>query len=584
MEYKYPSPPNSHPAPPAARKDADVWQNLLEKAKESQTAAESVADTFAKQLLEDWTALQAGSSIDRSTISCAARVVPRTQSAKNDATHKLAYLIADRLSLVLIGARTAPLSRLQESKVWGTYIGALRRALNDRDHDEELRALEHTKRRRGWKRATLMSYMDTDFDTLPKPLPIHDNVSRPTPMPVDVPQDPTVFADIFGDLARNATESTTAERGRIFVDGRLDLCKQVVGPLHIRALMQSMRGNTHVRHFLLGNNICNDAVGTVPRGTGVAAIADYIQTANPDIHTWYLAGNEIDAVGADTLVSALLTGGRAARYLWLKRNPLGPEGATAVARLVREHPNLRLLDLQETGILDRGLVTLCDSLRGNQTLRTLYLDGCGIRAEGAIALAEVLNTTAIRNLFISVNAIRDEGCVALAAALRDNKTLKRLSLSSVGMGARGCTAICEAVRNHERLFMLDMGFYRTTIVLRELPNRLTDAAAESIATLLENNPRLKTLSVKCCYFTPDGMTRIIGAMEKAPALMAANVRQHDWCFWGELGNRLHALREKWATAGSMLSATTAAGENDFTMRLRNPRAVLYIRSVYRGKN
>lgn len=68
------------------------------------------------------------------------------------------------------------------------------------------------------------------------------------------------------------------ERGVVYVDGRLDLCKMVVGPTHIMDLMDSLRSNTFIKHFLLGNNIIS--------ATGASAIASFITSRPNQIETW----------------------------------------------------------------------------------------------------------------------------------------------------------------------------------------------------------------------------------------------------------------------------------------------------------
>lgn len=549
------------PAPSTEANDTTTWSTLVESTNADSSLLETTVAKFGKQILADLAALEAS---EPHKITRAADFVSRPRTSRT-----FPNMVIDYLSTALVGPRTSPLSRIQQNKMYTNTICKLHRALETRDKQMELLALERAKTRRGWKLRTLTNYYDIDWSTLPNPWPIHELVLRPVAMPVEIPG-AAVFKDIFADLASDATSSTMAERGKIFEDGRLDMCKQVVGPPHISTLMRSLRGNTHIEHFLLGNNVSGTA--------GVDAISEYIRTkpAHSHIKTWYLAGNEIDGAGMSKLVDAMLRD-TDMKYLWLKRNPIGSEeGADALARLVAGHSTLRLLDLQESGILDAGLIKLCEGLRGNRTLRTLYLDGCGIRSSGIAALAAVLNTTQIRNLYLSVNAFRDEGCLALAAALRSNKTLKRLSLSSVGMGPAGCKAICEALHNHPTLFLLDLGFYRTTIVLRELPNHLTDEAAPYVADLLRCG-RLESFSVKCCYMTPAGMEIISEGMAACPSLIAWNVRQFDWCYSGALGNKIAAMRDDHRAGFS----GNPKHLNDFNMR--NPHCVEYIRSVYRGK-
>ena len=88
------------------------------------------------------------------------------------------------------------------------------------------------------------------------------------------------------------------KRGIIYEDGRLDLCKQVVGPVHIGKLMESLESNHHIHHFLLGNN----AIST----TGANSIAEFLRKYPNRMETWYLAGCHITRHGLSLLVPELI--------------------------------------------------------------------------------------------------------------------------------------------------------------------------------------------------------------------------------------------------------------------------------------
>lgn len=64
------------------------------------------------------------------------------------------------------------------------------------------------------------------------------------------------------------TELIEFEKGVLYADGRIDLCKMVAGPRNIGDLMDSLKPNTFSRHFLLGNNVIGP--------TGAKAIASFI--------------------------------------------------------------------------------------------------------------------------------------------------------------------------------------------------------------------------------------------------------------------------------------------------------------------
>jgi hypothetical protein len=124
--------------------------------------------------------------------------------------------------------------------------------------------------------------------------PLSLNGAPSIPMPVEV-SDPESLAPFFAHLRNNGTHqiSNSAEadqqgesraepyynvkyiefeKGVLYSDGRIDLCKMVTGPRNIGDLMESLKPNAFSKHFLLGNNI----VGP----TGVEAIASFIEEGN----------------------------------------------------------------------------------------------------------------------------------------------------------------------------------------------------------------------------------------------------------------------------------------------------------------
>ena len=135
------------------------------------------------------------------------------------------------------------------------------------------------------------------------------------------------------------------EKGVIYADRRMDLCKMGVGPLNIDALMNSLDNNTFVKHFLFGNNIVGPA--------GVRRITRFIQDHPDRIETWYLAGNCIDRDSFSSLVNNLIDS--VADNVWLKRNPLATASAPHIARLIGQSSHLHTLDLDQTELGDRGV-------------------------------------------------------------------------------------------------------------------------------------------------------------------------------------------------------------------------------------
>lgn len=89
------------------------------------------------------------------------------------------------------------------------------------------------------------------------------------------------------------------EKGIVYEDGRLDLCKKVVGTVHIGSLMESLESNHQIRHFLLGNN----AIST----TGAKAIADFLHKYPNRMETWYVAGCHLTRQALSLLVPEMVS-------------------------------------------------------------------------------------------------------------------------------------------------------------------------------------------------------------------------------------------------------------------------------------
>lgn len=306
------------------------------------------------------------------------------------------------------------------------------------------------------------------------------------PMPVEIAEEKTLLP-FFKHLASDGTEakqSTTGaaadateieepyynvkclefDRGVLYSDRRLDLCKMVVGPTHIEALVKSLKTNKFVEHFLLGNNIIG------PRGA--RCISNFLKEVPDQISTWYLAGNCIDATSFGMLVDQWVRSQRVTN-IWLKRNPLMPESAEDIFRLITQTPNLRTLDLDQTQLGDAGVATLFEKLAkytpGVNTshslpLKHLYLNAVGIGIKGATAIAKWLaqESCQLNAIYASNNPLGNEGVIALAKGLKNNKTLSRLTLTSVGISDDGAIALCTALSKHPSIKTLDLGQHFAT--------------------------------------------------------------------------------------------------------------------------
>jgi len=232
-------------------------------------------------------------------------------------------------------------------------------------------------------------------------------------------------------------------RGSLVPDGRLDLCKQVVGPEGVGPLCEALalppqfktlqmkstssssssikneqqedemlfpklqssqqqkedlkedkvkNGDKDftVTKLLLGNNIVGNG--------GAEAIAKLIKSGRSTITTWYIAGNRIDGEGLKPIADALAHDTQV-DMLWLKRNPLKFLGAQVISKLLYTNQYIHTLDLDNTGLLDEGAILILKSLnhhgQGKSALKHLYLNGNGLGIKTAKVIGEILSNNVL---------------------------------------------------------------------------------------------------------------------------------------------------------------------------------------------
>lgn len=328
---------------------------------------------------------------------------------------------------------------------------------------------------------------------------------------------------IAGDH-RSATP-VTFTRGTALPDGRLDLCKQALGVEGAIRVLESIDGNRHIRSLLLGTEGLGDR--------GATAAAALIREARaPALETLYLGCNHIGEPGIAALSDALAREDSPVRALWLKRNPIGPEGALRIAELLRSQPGLRVLDLTNTGLTDAGAVVIAEALReqaeGEAGLECLLIGSNGVGLRGAEALADLLAVTShLRELTLSVSRLADAGAKALARGLAQNRSLEALDLGSCAIGPAGLMALLEACVELPRLHTLDLGTTPSTLALGERDNALGDAeGGRLLGDYLRRQPALRRLDLRGAGIRSKGALAIDAALDENHTLLECRLGKH----------------------------------------------------------
>ncbi|MBC9713596.1 ribonuclease inhibitor [Streptomyces sp. TRM66268-LWL] len=307
---------------------------------------------------------------------------------------------------------------------------------------------------------------------------------------------------------RPAGERLDFTAGTALPDGRLDLCKQALGPegaaLVADALRESARDRrtapgtsrdgqvpqrpdrtsdgdhgAPVRHVLLGTDGLGDE--------GAAAATRAAEQGQ--VETLYLGCNGITAPGACRIADQLRASPTVVAGIWLKRNPLGPAGGRAAAELIEAIRTLRTLDLVQTGLDPAGLALLVDALVAadgqGRTVERLFVGGNPLGAAGGRALGALVSAGAVGELYVSAARLGDEGARHLAVALgrAPYGRLTRLSVASNGIGPRAAALLVSAAAA-SGVEVLDLGRVRAARTLGARDNQLDLAAAREVAHAL----------------------------------------------------------------------------------------------------
>lgn len=433
--------------------------------------------------------------------------LPGIKSTRGDLAKELAYAFMNLLHGTNY-THDSPAKERQKPYVHYTKL----KSMLKHQYYEQLAAKNIAKHSKNYGMCKLSKYHKARTSVVhyneAKDLPLSEQITKPTPMEVQVAP-LSELQEIFDRLAKNgpalpvkSDEIGSYEqfnRGAYYTDGRIDLCKQVVGPDHIGKLCDSIRNNPNVKHFLLGNNIA----GYI----GAARIADLIndQYKACKISTWYLAGNCIDGPGME-LIAGALSMDTDCKHLWLKRNPIGITGAKALAKMFEYNNTIEVLDLDNTAIMDEGCIALFSALKNNTSLRSIYLDANGLTPASSAAIADYFNhkvatgQPGVKLLSLSINRLGDDGIIPIINSLY-HYPLTSLTIGSNRIELTGLKSVLFWAVNSDSLEVLDIGYYKATADMGELPNSFGNEGARLIACFILMNPPVHYLSFHNTHIT-----------------------------------------------------------------------------------
>jgi hypothetical protein len=134
-------------------------------------------------------------------------------------------------------------------------------------------------------------------------------------------------------------------------------------------------------------------------------------------------------------------------------------GASILASSLADNHSLEKLDLERAFVNGEGSETfraLCQSLRGNTTLRHLDVRDNGVRLDGICVTALKLDTMSLERLDLDGNDVTSCGVTALAQSLQGPCTLKELNLFRCNLDDTGLLKLGEALTSNVSLEGLDV--------------------------------------------------------------------------------------------------------------------------------
>ncbi|MBF0361849.1 MAG: hypothetical protein HQK49_12600 [Oligoflexia bacterium] len=152
---------------------------------------------------------------------------------------------------------------------------------------------------------------------------------------------------------------------------------------------------------------------------------------------------------------------------------------TEIAKTFRSNKKLQDVDLSQNGLGRSAIVTIVEALEDNKSLKNLSL---AYNSIGALrededetllfqAFKKLKNNTSLQSLDLSGNGIGDNDAINIFKALKDNKSLRKLTLTeSNRIGRNGLVGIIEALKGNKSLEDLEMGSFYFISDQRELYN------------------------------------------------------------------------------------------------------------------
>jgi Ran GTPase-activating protein (RanGAP) involved in mRNA processing and transport len=339
------------------------------------------------------------------------------------------------------------------------------------------------------------------------------------------------LSDIPDALKNNTSLETLKLRGKL-------------GPSYPPLIREMLQGNKNLRRLVLHN------IGITPED--LASIFEVLE-ANTTLKTLEISCADITGVAAKALGSLLgknqsleifnlpfllladediehvmngLIHNTGLKTVDLTYVAMGEFGEKFIVRLINENKSIEKLCLQKNRFTSQGFEAILDALTNNTTMKAFRLGEERViqnaHAPALRKLGEMIEknkTLTELELFDLHNSSVGISLRDFLKGLRNNSTLKKLSLSRQVMTRQDAALLAESIQYHQSLVSLDLG-----------NTELDNEGARFIAIMLECNTLLKDLNLSYNKISAQGIEYLFGAFRFNSTLRELKLYRNQFSF------------------------------------------------------
>ena len=171
-----------------------------------------------------------------------------------------------------------------------------------------------------------------------------------------------------------------------------------------------------------------------------------------DLVVLFMSRNSLSSNSVASLSSLLQQSVCQLRWLYINGCGIRGEGAVHLGTGLTNNHLLISLDIGDNPIGDIGAAALGDIIRDNTVLEKLYMHKCEITSQGFVQLAAgLISNTPLKTFWLGGNQCGMEGAKAIGNMLQENKTLQELCLNDDDSLEEGVAVIMAGLQHNKTL-------------------------------------------------------------------------------------------------------------------------------------